>query len=110
MFSIQKNAKVVLYSKPVNLIKGPNALAAIVQNELKMEIDLNTYFLFCNFKRDRFKILYLDGTNLAIWFKRLDGTLSFKFSGKTIIYDSNKFVDFISNIRTNKSRFLSKII
>lgn len=103
MFSIQKNTKVVFYSKPVSLLKSFNGLSAIVANEIRMELDSNTYFLFTNFKKNMLKILYLDGTNLAIWFKKLDGTLSFKFSDQIILFDEKEFSDFICKITSRRS-------
>lgn len=102
MFSIRKNAKVVFSSKPTSLLKGINCLHALVVSDLKMEIDLNTYFLFTNFKRNWIKILYLDGTNLAVWVKRLDGTLKFKFSNEIIIFDGNEVFAFLGKITSKR--------
>lgn len=104
MFSIKKNAKVVFYSKPTSLLKGVNALSAVVNNELGVELNSSTYFLFINFKRSMIKILYLDGTNMATWLKRLDGTLSFKFSNQIIVFDEKGFSDFVGKI-TIRNRY-----
>jgi hypothetical protein len=104
MFSIKKNAKVVFVSKPTNLLSGIIGLSALVTYDLKMEIDSSTYFLFTNFKRNWVKILYLDGTNLAVWVKRLDGTLAFKFSNKIIIFNENEVFHFLGKI-TSRSYY-----
>jgi transposase len=104
MLSIQKNAKIVFLSKPTSLAKGVHALSSIVSNELGMDFNPNTYFLFTNFKRSMLKILYFDGTSLSLWFKQLNGTLSFKFSNETIIFDEVGFSNFINKI-TRKKRY-----
>lgn len=106
MFFLQSNAQIHFYCSPVNLHKGFDRLTAIVQNELDVEFNSHTYFLFCNAKKDRVKILYLDGSNLAIWCKRLDGTLTFKYSGETIVFDLKSFLIFLEKITFRRRRRL----
>lgn len=108
MITIQEDAKIIFYSKPINLIKSIDGLAAVVQNELGMELNANEYFLFCNFKRDRFKILYKDGANLAIWFRRFKGTLAFQYTGKTIFLTKDGFLEFLSQTRSRIGRRAEK--
>lgn len=111
MFLLSENARMIFYPKPTNLNKGFNSLTAIVQTELRdFEFDSKTYFLFCNTKRDRIKVLYLDGSNLAIWSKRLDATLMFKYGEKAIIFDQNSFDDFLRKMCFRKHRGLRKLI
>lgn len=95
MFFVPDDAKIIFYSKPVNQLKGIDGLTAVIQNEMKLEPQNNHYFLFCNTKRDRFKILYKEGNNLAIWFKRFKGTLSFSYTNQIITLDKSGFLTFI---------------
>lgn len=97
MFSVPEDAKIVFYSKPVSQLKGIDGLSSVIQNEMDMEPDSGDYFLFCNGKRDRFKILYKDGPDLAIWFKRFKGTLHFQYTNKIMIFDKNSFLIFLEN-------------
>lgn len=97
MFHIPKNAQIVFYSKPISQQKGIDALTSVIQNEMGMEPQSNFYFLFCNTKRDRFKILYKDRDNLAIWFRRFKGTLKFTYTNDIIIFDQKGFIDFLEN-------------
>lgn len=96
MFFIPDNAKIIFYSKPISQQKGIDALTSVIQNEMGMEPCLGHYFLFCNSKRDRFKVLYKDGDNLAIWFKRFKGTLGFKYTNQIIILDKKGFFAFLA--------------
>lgn len=43
---------------PISQLKGIDGLASVIQNEMGMEPGSGHYYLFCNSKRDRFKILY----------------------------------------------------
>jgi hypothetical protein len=97
MFFVPNDAKIVFYSKPVSQLNGIDGLSKVIQNEMGMQPDCGNYFLFCNSKRDRFKILYKEGSNLAIWFKRFDGTLHFQYSAKIIIFDKFSFLTFLEN-------------
>lgn len=91
----KNNSRVVFRTKPTRLNKGFDQLLAIVHSELRLELDSNTYFLFCNKKKDRVKILYLDGDNLAIWAKRIGCTLVFKYEKDVVVFDQNEFTDFL---------------
>lgn len=109
MFKVSDAAKIFFYSKPVSLIKSIDALTAVVQTEMGMEPDLDTYFLFCNLKKDRFKILYMDGDNLAIWFKRFNGSLKFEYSSQVVTFDKKSFLIFLNEIRYTPNRRLKNI-
>lgn len=95
MFFVPDDAKIFFYSKPVSQQKGIDALTSVIQNEMNMQPCIGQYFLFCNTKRDRFKILYRDGDNFAIWFRRFEGTLSFRYTNQIIIFDKNNFLEFL---------------
>ena len=95
MFLVPDDAKIVFYSKPVSQLRGIDGLTSVVQNEMGMDPLSGHYFLFCNSKRDRFKILYKDGDNLAIWFRRFKGTLGFTYTNQTVIFDKKGFIAFL---------------
>jgi hypothetical protein len=95
MFSVPEDAKIIFFSKPVSQLKGIDALTSIVQNEMGMEPHSGHYFLFCNSKRDRFKVLYKEGDNLAIWFKRFKGTLGFTYTNQIVVFDKKSFLSFL---------------
>lgn len=95
MFFIPNDAKIIFYSKPVSQLKGIDGLTSVIQIEMNMEPYPGHYFLFCNSKRDRFKVLYRDGDNLAIWFRRFKGTLRFNYTNQIIILDKRGFYEFL---------------
>ncbi len=109
MFFIPDEATVIFYSKPVSQLKGIDGLTSVVQNEMKLEPKINHYFLFCNTKRDRFKILYQEGDNLAIWFKRFKGTLSFCYTHQVITFDKQGFLAFIGKTSSKHHYTLKNI-
>lgn len=104
MFSIPIKAKVIFFSKPFNLLKGIDGLAAVVHNELHLELSNDTYFLFCNAKKNFFKVIYQEDDRPAIWSKRFRGTLNFKYDESIITLDHAQFTQFIHNIRFKRCR------
>lgn len=108
MFIFQTDAKMFFFSQPINLHKGFDRLTAIVENQLTIEFNSKTYFLFCNRKKDRIKILYLDGDNLAIWCKRISGTLTFKYSDTVIVFDEKCFTEFLNKTRSRAYRGINR--
>lgn len=51
--------------------KSVDGLCAIVQEQLKMEPDYSSLFLFCGRRRDRIKALFRDPTGFVLIYKRL---------------------------------------
>lgn len=109
MFFLPDDAKIIFYSKPISQLKGIDGLTNVIQTEMKLEPQSKHYFLFCNTKRDRFKILYKEGDNLAIWFKRFKGTLSFIYTGQIVIFDKNGFLSFIGKTSSKHHYTLKNI-
>ena len=95
MFSVPEDAKIIFYSKPISQLNGVDGLSAVIQSEMGMDPCSGCYFLFCNTKRDRFKILYKEGGNLAIWFKRFEGTLGFSYTNQIVTFDKITFLAFL---------------
>lgn len=94
MFFVSDNAKIVFYSKSISQLNGIDGLSAVIQNEIGMEPDFGNYYPFCNSKRDRFKILYKEEDNLAIWFKRFKGTFHFQYTGNVLFLTKKAFQNF----------------
>lgn len=107
MFFVPEDAKIIFFSKPVSQLKGIDGLSSVIQNEMGMQLCEGHYFLFCNTKRDRFKVLFKDGDNLAIWFKRFKGTLSFKYTNEIVLFDKKAFLDFLK--KTNSKHHYNLI-
>jgi transposase len=63
-----------IHRAPVDMRKNINGLAAIVQEEMKLDLRSSTLFIFCNERRTRMKILYFDRSGFALWLKRLENS------------------------------------
>ena len=55
-----------------DLRRGIDGLAALVQQEFKMDPFTNTLFLFCGRRKDRIKALYWEGNGFVLLYKRLE--------------------------------------
>jgi len=67
MLGLAGNVRLMLYQGAVDMRKGFEGLAALVEGDLT-----DGYYIFLNRSRDRMKILYWDGDGLALWYKRLE--------------------------------------
>lgn len=61
-----------LHRDNVDFRKSIDGLAAIVEQEMGMDVFGRHLFLFCNRNRTRMKVLYWDATGFALWYKRLE--------------------------------------
>jgi transposase len=78
MLSIPRAMKIFLGLEPVDLRKGFDGLAALVETVLAQDPLSGQLFVFRNKRADRVKLLYWDGDGYAIWYKRLEaGTFRF---------------------------------
>ena len=76
MFPMNRNMKVVLAVRPVDLRKSFHGLHAAAQ-QLKEAPEKGALFVFCNRPRNRVKVLCFDGTGCWVSTKRLEkGTFS----------------------------------
>ena len=55
-----------------DLRMGIDGLAALVQQEMKLDPFSNSLFLFCCTRRDRIKALYWEGNGFVLLYKRLE--------------------------------------
>jgi transposase len=78
MLSVPRSVKIFLGLAPVDLRKGFDGLAALVETVLAQDPLSGQLFVFRNKRADRVKVLYWDGDGYAIWYKRLEaGTFRF---------------------------------
>lgn len=108
MFHLSQNAKIILFNQPVNMHNSIDSLSAIAKGELKIDLTVDTYFLFSNRKRDRIKVLYFDGTNVGVYFTRFDSTLNFRYE-KIQIFNRESFDLFLKNRASRKRIYRYKM-
>lgn len=70
MLCITKNARIFLYGKTIDLRIGFEGLITAIQYAFNDRIDFEAYYVFLNKRRNRIKVLYWNGNNLAIWYTR----------------------------------------
>lgn len=66
-------ARILVATGPVDFRKGHDGLAAVVQNELGLDPYSGVAYVFRAKRADRIKVLWYDGTGLAMAYKRLEG-------------------------------------
>ena len=64
--------KIVVATKPVDFRKGHDGLAAVVQNELGLDLHSGIIVVFRAKRGDRIKVLLWDGSGLVMAYKRLE--------------------------------------
>jgi transposase len=72
MPSLPVNVEVCLCAAPVDLRKGFDGLAALVETVFQRSVLDGPLFLFINRRRDRLKGLWWDRGGLTIWYRRLE--------------------------------------
>lgn len=72
MLQFDKEAPIYLRTGSTDMRKQVNGLAALVQNEMRLNPFQPGYFVFCSKTRHLLKILYWDKTGFALWYKRLE--------------------------------------
>ncbi|RRH68350.1 IS66 family insertion sequence element accessory protein TnpB [Falsigemmobacter faecalis] len=66
--------RILIATRPVDLRKGHDGLAALVQNMLREAPFTGTVFVFRSKRADRLKLLFWDGTGLVMAYKRLEAS------------------------------------
>jgi len=72
MIGANRNVRVWAYTKPCDLRRSYDGLAAIVRDSMARELMAGDLFVFINKRRNRIKILWWDGSGLCIQMKRLE--------------------------------------
>ena len=63
---------IYLHRQPVDFRKSINGLAVIVEESMGLSPFEAGFFVFCNRRCDKLKVLYWDNTGFALWYKRLE--------------------------------------
>jgi len=72
MIALPASVRLLLYTKPTDMRRGFDGLAAMVAQEMGESPMSGHLFLFRNRRGDRLKILYWDRDGMALWYKRLE--------------------------------------
>ena len=82
MFGLSAAVRVYLATRPADMRKSFDGLAALVSGSLALDPLSGHLFVFINKRRDRIKVLYWDRDGLAVWAKRLErGTFRLPVAG-----------------------------
>lgn len=73
MMSPMTHVQVLVATKPVDFRKGPDGLAAYVQEQMQTDPFCGTVYVFRTRRADRVKLLWWDGTGVCLLSKRLEG-------------------------------------
>lgn len=66
------HSPIYLANIAVDMRKSIDGLSLLVLDYFKLTPTSGAYFVFCNRKKDKIKILYWDKTGFALWYKRLE--------------------------------------
>jgi transposase len=82
MFGLSAAVRVYLATRPADMRKSFDGLAALASGSLALDPLSGHLFVFVNKRRDRIKVLYWDRDGLAVWAKRLErGTFRLPAAG-----------------------------
>ncbi|MGD9805858.1 MAG: IS66 family insertion sequence element accessory protein TnpB [Hyphomicrobiaceae bacterium] len=73
MIVAPSGVRVLVATKPVDFRRGIDGLAALVQEQLRLDPYTGTVFVFRAKRSDRIKLLVWDGSGLVLVYKRLEG-------------------------------------
>ena len=82
MFFPESQVRIWLYTRPTDLRKSFDGLAALVKHQLQEDPLSGQLFVFINRRRTHMKVLYFDRSGYCLWCKRLEqGRFQFAESG-----------------------------
>ena len=94
------HSPIYLANMSVDMRKSINSLSLLVSELFHLNPTCGAYFVFCNRKKDKIKILYWDKNGFALWYKRLEKN-SFKFhqqSDGTVLLTSEQLQWLLSGL------------
>ena len=89
MKSIEAFEKIFIHRDPVDMRKSISGLSVIVDQQMGLDLQSNSLFIFCNKRRTHLKMLYFDKSGFALWLKRLESS-KFPWAKGTM---SNEVID-----------------
>lgn len=105
MLSLPDGHRYYLYRAPCDMRKSFNGLIGIVQNQMTLELDDKSWFIFLNKKRDKVKLLYFSGDGFWIYYKTLtSGTFELPSDEKTVISRKTLLL-ILEGVRLDKAEF-----
>lgn len=72
MLTLPPSIKVFIATKPLDMRKSFDAMAAIVQQSFNKDVYSGHLFVFTNRSSNRIKIFYWDRNGYCCWYKRLE--------------------------------------
>jgi len=72
MLGDYRNTRIFIKPGRVDFRKAINGLSGIIENQMKHDPFSGCYFVFCNKRKDKMKILYWDKSGFCLWYKRLE--------------------------------------
>ena len=72
MWMLPDGLQVFIATKPMDMRKSFDGMAALIQNEFKKDVQSGHLFVFLNKRGDKVKIMYWDRNGFAQWYKRLE--------------------------------------
>ena len=82
MFFPESQVRIWLYTRPTDMRKSFDGLAAMVKHQLQEDPLSGQLFVFVNRRRTHMKVLYFDRSGYCLWCKRLEqGRFHFAESG-----------------------------
>ena len=96
---------IFLANIPVDMRKSIDSLTLLVTSYFNQEVADGSYYVFCNRKRDKVKILYWDRNGFALWYKRLEkSTFKVRFqSNGTVMLSPEKLQWLLSGLDIEKT-------
>lgn len=72
MLNLPPSVRVFVATRPVDMRRGFDGLAALVSCVLERDPLVGHLFVFANRRADRIKVLWFDGNGFALYYKRLE--------------------------------------